>query len=200
MKPPYVAVVLAVSTGGPQTLATLFENFHCPIKTPIFLVQHAPGWALTSIASSLNRKFDFDCQVAEDGMLPKKNCVYIAPGDRHMVLSPRGHSIRIIDTPKENFVRPAADPLFKSVANAFGSHSIGVVLSGMGKDGKAGSEAIKSAGGVILAQDPKTAISPYMPRSVINADIKAQVVPLCSLGQTLTNKISALSVYLQKTA
>ncbi len=101
---------------------------------------------------------------------------YLAPGEFHMVVDPQTMTIKILDTPPENFVKPSADPLFRSVAKTFRNNSIGVILTGMGKDGTIGSGYIKAAGGKIIAENPDTAILFAMPKSVIDLNIAETIL------------------------
>ncbi|MFQ5443562.1 MAG: response regulator, partial [Nitrospinales bacterium] len=87
--PPYVAVMLAMSTGGPQTIQTIFDALRHPFHSVIFLVQHSPAWALKTLAEHLDKSYDFKVQLAADGIIPEVNQVYIAPGDKHLYINPK---------------------------------------------------------------------------------------------------------------
>jgi two-component system, chemotaxis family, protein-glutamate methylesterase/glutaminase len=102
-------------------------------------------------------------------------------------------SLSLNQDPPENFVRPAADPLFRSVAKAFGRDAVAVVLTGMGRDGTIGAGYVASAGGTVLAQDPATAILASMPQSVIDLRIATSVVPLDRMGAAISARIAALA-------
>lgn len=185
IQPPFVGVAIAVSTGGPQTLKILFENLKPPFNASLFLVQHGPGWVLDALAESLNNEYEFPIQLAADGMIPEVDQVYLAPGDRHLGINPETFCIELSSDPPEHFLRPAADSLFRSAARAFGKYCVGVVLSGLGKDGVLGAKEIYGAGGKILIQDPKTAVANTMPQGVIDSDVKLQVVPINQMAKTL---------------
>ena len=98
--------------------------------------------------------------LAVNGMKIEKGNVYISPGDKHLKVDPKSFKIILDDGPKENFVRPSADPLFRSVADAFGKYSLGVILTGLGRDGALGTAQIASVKGTVLVQDPDTAVAP----------------------------------------
>ncbi len=193
IQPPFVGVVVAVSTGGPQTLKILFENLKLPLHASIFIVQHGPDWVLEELASSLNKEYEFQVQLAIDGMEPKENQVYLAPGDRHLGIDPDTYRFKLSDAPPEHFLRPAADFLFRSAAKAFGKYCVGMVLSGLGKDGMLGVKQIFESGGKILVQDPKTAVADTMPKMAIDSGIPNQVVPLNRMAQTLLSKTLKMS-------
>ena len=95
-----------------------------------------------------------------------------------MIIDDEKVAIKLLDTEPENFVKPSADPLFKSIASIFGKKSIGLVFSGMGSDGSYGAGYISAAGGRVIVQDPQTAVLPNMPESVINLKLANQIIPL----------------------
>lgn len=186
VKPSFVGVVIAVSTGGPQTLKVLFDNLTRPFNSSIFLVQHGPGWVLEALVENLNIEYDFPVQLATDGMVPEVDHIYLAPGDRHLKINPETFCLELSNDPPEHFLRPAADPLFRSAARAFGKYCVGVILSGLGKDGVLGAQKICDFGGKILIQDPK-AVAVTMPKMAIQEVVKHQVVPLGRMAQMLIN-------------
>ncbi len=122
---------------------------------------------------------------AKDGMKIERGNVYIAAPDHHMIISD-GH-IRLGRGPRENMVRPAIDPLFRSAAMAYGPRVIAVVLSGFLSDGAAGLDAVKRCGGMALVQDPDDAISDEMPRRALEATIADLCVPGAKLGDVLSD-------------
>jgi len=185
IQPPFVGVVVAVSTGGPQTLKILLENLQLPLHASLFLVQHGPDWVLEELASSLNNEYELQVQLAVEGIEPKENQIYLAPGDKHLGIDPETFRLELSDAPPEHFLRPAADFLFRSAAKAFGKYCVGMVLSGLGKDGMLGAKSICESGGKILVQDPKTAVADTMPKMAIGSGIPHQVVPLDRMAQTL---------------
>jgi two-component system chemotaxis response regulator CheB len=119
--------------------------------------------------------------------------VYIAPGDKHLRIAPGSLNLILDDGPKENFVRPAADPLFRSAADAFGKYCIAVILTGLGRDGAQGAAQISALNGTILIQDPETCVAPSMPNTIIEVNIPHKVVPLSNLSRIITETILPLS-------
>jgi two-component system chemotaxis response regulator CheB len=188
-----IGIGIASSTGGPQTLLKLFPDIPRLTNAAIFLVQHGPAWMLRSFALRLKEVTPMGVFIGEEGMRYTPGNIYIAPGDIHMVVDPNGEVLRLVDDPPENYCKPAADPLFRSIGAAFGTKAVSVVLSGMGKDGTIGSGYIAASGGTVLAQDPATAILPSMPKSIVELRIATEVHPLEKLGKALTNVVTDLS-------
>lgn len=158
VRPPFVGVCIAASTGGPEALSSLVSNLPADLPAAIFLVQHSPDWVTQTLAAQLARHAAFPVRVAENGVRPEPGTLYLAPGGRHLEIKAQPLALELCDTPRENFVKPAADPLFKSVADVFGRFCVAVILTGMGSDGTAGAERISIEGGTVLVQDPATAV------------------------------------------
>ena len=111
--------------------------------------------------------------------------VYVAPGDFHMTIKGRGGPIELSQTAPENFCRPAVDPLFRSVAAAYGPSALAVVLTGMGADGREGARVIAAGSGTVLAQDEATSVVWGMPGAVAQAGLASAVLPLMAVGQEI---------------
>lgn len=161
------AVCFAASTGGPPALVQVFENLDVQTRTAFFIVQHGPAWMLEDFAKRLNQVTKMPAVLAEHDMPVQGGEIYIAPGKKHLVLDSNGAVLQLDDGPRVNFVKPSADVLFKSAAKAFGSDSLAVVMTGLGRDGTLGAAHIGSVGGDVLVQNPSTAVAPFMPQSVI---------------------------------
>lgn len=161
------AVVIASSTGGPQALANLFENFKSS-SCPILIVQHMPPVFTASLAERLERISGMRAREGVDNELIAPNTVYIAPGDYHMFVKdgPEGPCIGLDKGAQLHSVRPAADRLFESAAKYYGSKLLGLVLTGMGYDGLAGAKTIKERGGAILIQNRQSCTVFGMPGAV----------------------------------
>lgn len=164
--PDFVAVGIATSTGGPPTLVELITNFEENSDAAYFIVQHGPPWMIETFTNRLKNETKLKVNLAKSGIKIEKGNVYICPGDYHLIINPNLQLI-LDDGPKENFVRPSADPLFRSIAHTFNERSIAIVLTGLGRDGSSGASIIKKAGGKVIVQNPETAIAPSMPRAVI---------------------------------
>ena len=192
MLPPEVLVV-GSSTGGPQALTALFQDLAPSLNMPVFVAQHMPPAFTASLAKSITDKTGWPAAEGKDGEAVKKGRVYVAPGDRHMVLEKKDDEIliRINQDPPVNFCRPSADPLFRSAAEIYGAKTMAAVLTGMGSDGKGDAGAIAEAGGTIVAQDEKTSVVWGMPRAVALAGVCSAVLPLARIASYL-NKLAGI--------
>ncbi len=177
-------VVIAVSTGGPAALAEVLPAFVPQARVPILIVQHMPATFTGRLAERLSTSCGRSVREATDGLPVGQDSVFLAPGGRHMELAGRPASprIRLTDAPPENSCRPAADVLFRSAARIWGSGTLGVVLTGMGRDGLAGSRAVVEAGGRVVVQDEFTSVVWGMPGEVAKAGLADAVLPLGQIG------------------
>lgn len=173
---------IAASTGGPQTLTRFFSELGKVESSAFLIVQHGPAWMLESFVHSLQKVTPMPVLLGEDKLEVVPGVVYIAPGKRHMVIDEEKVSIKLLDTDPVNFVKPSADPLFKSIASIFGKKSLGLVFTGMGSDASYGAGYISAAGGRVIVQDPKTAVLSNMPESVINFQLAHKIFPLEDLA------------------
>ncbi len=191
--PPFPAVAVAASTGGPNVLLDLFRGLEASLPAAVFVVQHGPEWMMPVLAARLAKESGLRAEVAEGGRAAEAGAVFLAPGDRHLTVVPGTLALEVLDAPKENFVRPAADPLLRSVAAAFGRYGIAVVLTGMGRDGAEGSRAVADAGGLVLVQDPAPAVAPSMPRQAAEACPDARVVAVADLPSAIAAAVASLA-------
>ena len=181
--PPSV-LVIAASTGGPSALPVFLSGIARRIDAPILIVQHMPATFTPVFAEKLESVIGKRCREAVDGDVLAPGSVFLAPGDKHMRIArgPAGRIVRLDRGEPVNFCRPAADPLFESAAAAFGNRVLGVVLTGMGHDGRDGSGQVVKAGGRIIAQDESTSVVWGMPGAVATAGYAEAVKPLKDLG------------------
>ena len=189
---PFPVMVVASSTGGPDALRTFLPSIPASMGGAILVVQHAPAFIMDAMLHSMQRETDRTVHLGAKDMAIEEGHVYLAPGDHHMQVSANSRKLEINQGPPENYVRPAADPLFRSAARAFGSKVVAVVLTGPGRDGSHGCAEVRLAGGRILVQDPATAVAPPMPRSVIEAGLADEVVPLAEIGRAAALALSSL--------
>ena len=142
LAPRAAAIAIASSTGGPQALLSIFAALKGRVvKTPIFITQHMPPNFTTILAEHIGKTVGGDCHEGVDGEEVKPGSIYLAPGDYHMVAERQGTvtRIRLNKNAPENFCRPSADPMLRSLAAIYGNKLVTVVLTGMGGDGGPGS-------------------------------------------------------------
>jgi two-component system, chemotaxis family, protein-glutamate methylesterase/glutaminase len=195
--PPFVAVAIGTSTGGPPTLIEVFKKVDPKINAAFFLVQHGPSWMLETFSQRLAKETGMNVHLASNGIIPEISNIYVAPGDKHLVINKEDYTITLHDGPKENFVRPAVDPLFRSIAEAYGNYGIGVILTGLGRDGAQGAAQIASVKGTVLIQDPDTAIAPSMPMTAKQLGITSRIVPLSEMGKTINETVFPIAAGLK---
>ncbi|MDR5735959.1 chemotaxis protein CheB [Caballeronia sp. LZ025] len=180
-------VVIAASMGGLDVLRTIVSGLPADFPASIFVVMHIGAWPsrLPQILAADSR---LPVVHASDGEAIAVGTVYIAPPDRHMLLA--DERIVLSTAPKENFARPAADPLFRSAAVNFGDRAIGVVLTGKLDDGAAGLKAIHACGGYTIIQDPSTCVAPDMPQAALKAVPPDVVAPIEDIGPAIVKALT----------
>ncbi len=191
-KSPFVAVGIVASTGGPLTLEKIISDLEFTDKAVFLIVLHAPAWMLKQYTERINNLTGYNVVLAEHGMKISAGTIYFAPGNYHMKVTP-SQKIELNQDAPVNFVRPSADPLFKSIAEVFPNASIGVILTGMGHDGTAGAAYISKAGGRIIVQSPDTAVIHAMPLSTINSGLADKIVDVENLPEEIISE--ALKIY-----
>jgi len=185
-------VLIGVSTGGPGALAKLVPALPGDLGAPVFIVQHMPAMFTQPLAVSLDQKSALRVKEAQDGEAAQANYAYVAPGGKHMKLTPgpKGEIIvRIADDPPENGCRPAVDYLFRSAALHFPGRSVAAVLTGMGCDGTAGLRMLKRGGCFSIAQDEASCVVFGMPKEAIQAGMVDMVAPLDGIGAAIVRAV-----------
>jgi two-component system, chemotaxis family, protein-glutamate methylesterase/glutaminase len=186
-----VLVAIAASTGGPRALTELIPALPGDLDAAVVVVQHMPAGFTRGFANRLDGLSQLRVREAKDGEQLATGTVYVAPGGASIGLVARseGASLTVGDGPPVHGVRPAADPLFGSVSTLFGPRAVGVVMTGMGRDGAAGLQAIRRSGGLGLVQAPATAVVPGMPAAAIAQGGADRVVPLGDLAHAITDAV-----------
>jgi two-component system, chemotaxis family, protein-glutamate methylesterase/glutaminase len=182
--PPFLGVGITTNTGGPNALSKLFQEMPNTNQAVFLVLLQAPVWALEMFVMRLQKVTPLKVTFAEDGAVLNGGSIYVARKDRHLIVQPNG-KLQYLDTSEINHYRPSADILFKSMADVFGSRSIGVGLTGIGRDGLSGMAHIAAAGGRVVVQDPSTADSPYFPQAVLNLKINASIATLPNIAKGL---------------
>ena len=181
-KPDVIAI--ASSTGGPHALIGFFCGLPRDLNKPILVTQHMPKGFTAALAQTITRKSGWPCHEGVDGMEVLPGYIYLAKGGMHMTVeagtpNPR---IRDDDGPPENFCKPAADPMLRSVAQIYGARSLVLIFTGMGIDGCAGGRQIADIGGNVIVQDEETSVVWGMPGAAAKAGICAAVLPVDAMA------------------
>lgn len=186
------AVVLGISTGGPQALAQLIPALPGDLPVPMAVVLHMPPGYTALFAARLNEISRLEVLEAAEGDEMRPGRVLLAPAGQHLTLrrTPESRvvaalSLRPLDTPH----RPSVDVLFKSAAEVYGSRLLGIVMTGMGNDGTSGAAWIKSQGGTVIAEARESCVVYGMPRSVVEAGLADFSVPLQGMAEAILKMI-----------
>lgn len=174
------AVALTASTGGPRALSYVIGSLPADIGAAVLIVQHMPPGFTSTLAARLSGIASLPVAEASGGECVLPNRVWIAPGNFHMRVRRIDGEVKITLDQRESMwgTRPAADALFPSVAEAYGERSVGVVLTGMGRDGANGLAAIRAANGRTIAQDRASSVVYGMPGRAVEQGAAERVVPL----------------------
>ncbi|MDA8409449.1 MAG: chemotaxis response regulator protein-glutamate methylesterase [Treponema sp.] len=188
---PIDLIAIGISTGGPNALREVFAKIDPDITQPFLVVQHMPPGFTEEFAKSLDRICPLDVKEAADGDLVKSGRILIAPGDRHIEVEkkPLGAIIRLSEAPPMNGHRPSADVLFASVAKHYQNRALGVIMTGMGRDGARELGSIYREGGYTLGQDEASSVVYGMPKVAFELGHVQKQVALAEMAK----EISALA-------
>ncbi len=178
-------VAIAASTGGPRAIQNVLGNVKTTSIAPIVVVQHMPVGFTKSFAERLNEISILEVLEGYDNLLLKPGMVVIAPGGSHLIVEynkAKQLICRLSDMPPLHSVKPAADLLFLSIADVIGYASLGVVLTGMGRDGAVGAKAIKQGGGYVIAESSDTCVIYGMPKAAVEQGAVDEVLPLHAIS------------------
>jgi two-component system chemotaxis response regulator CheB len=170
-------VAVAASTGGPRALELLLTTLPGDLAAAVLVTQHMPPVFTRALAERLDKHSALEIKEAENGEPLLAGRVYVAPGNFHLEVD-SSRCVRLTQTAPVEYVRPSATVMMRTVAEVYRNNVLGVILTGMGKDGMEGMTAIKQQGGVTLAQDEATSVIFSMPRAAIQAGVVDRVLPL----------------------
>ena len=185
-------VVLGISTGGPQALRTLIPRLPAALPVPLAIVLHMPIGYTELYARKLDELSALNVVEAEDGVELRSGSVFLAPAGRHLTLRRNANGtvvthldVRPLDMPH----RPSVDVLFQSAADIYSGRVLGVVMTGMGSDGREGAAWIKAKGGTILTEAEETCVVYGMPRSVVEAGLSDRSVELGGMADAILERV-----------
>ncbi|MDP9430935.1 MAG: chemotaxis response regulator protein-glutamate methylesterase [Actinomycetota bacterium] len=186
-------LVIGSSTGGPEALAKVLPALPASLPVPVLLVQHMPPVFTRQFAQRLDPLCALRVAEAVDGTPLAAGTVHLAPGDHHLTIrkTSRGLVTALDQEPPENFCRPAVDPLFRSAVEVFDGAVLGVVLTGMGSDGRIGAGRIRETGGAVVVQDQGTSVVWGMPGAVATAGFADEVLPLDRVAEAINRRVAA---------
>ena len=190
-------VAIGTSTGGPNALTALIPQLPADFPVPILIVQHMPPLFTRLLANRLNTLARLEVQEGRAGQKLRRGQVWIAPGDHHMTVARKGNEflLGLNRDPQENSCRPAADVLFRSVAQTYGANVLAVVLTGMGTDGTRGAAVIREAGGEVFVQDEASSVVWGMPGNVVAARLADRIYPLGGIAPEVVRRVSMLRAF-----
>jgi two-component system, chemotaxis family, protein-glutamate methylesterase/glutaminase len=185
------AVALGISTGGPNALRHVFSEIDPDLPVPVLVVQHMPAGFTLEFAASLDRLSPLSVKEAEEGDVLKPGRIFIAPGGHHMAVTKRrlANTIRLSEDDPVNGHRPSADVLFSSMCAAYNNRVLGIIMTGMGRDGAKGLGEIYRAGGTTVAQDSESSVVYGMPRVAFENGVVDSVVSLDNMAETINRLV-----------
>ena len=187
----YGIVAIGASTGGPGAVELIINNLPSNLAVPVVIAQHMPARFIESFATRLKDTTDLHIRVPVDRERLQSHCIYLAPGVANMriVQTDGVLSVKLVNDQYPEFNHPSIDCLFDSVAEVFGQRAIGVVLTGMGKDGAKGLSKIKEAGGLTIAQDSGSSVVYGMPRVAYETGAAVYQLPLFEIPNFIVSAL-----------
>jgi len=186
-------VAIGPSTGGPNVLQTVIGSLPADLAASVVIVQHMPSGFTRTLAAQLDAASPLRVREASGRDELAVGSVWVAPGDAHVVVEVRDDVPALLtsDAPPENSCRPSVDVLFRSVARSFGPRAMGVLLTGTGSDGCAGSRQIREAGGSVIVQDEASSVVWDMPGCVAQEDLAHSVLPIERISSEITRFVQS---------
>ncbi len=187
----FKAVTLGISTGGPFSLQRILPQFSKAINCPVFIVQHMPPKFTKSLAERLDSICQLEVKEAENDEIVRSGVIYIAPGGFHMKLRKNLNNdilIHISEEPSSTLHRPSVDVMMNSVNAMYGKNILGIIMTGMGKDGFEGISELKKLGGYCIAQDEESCVVYGMPKAINDGGLSDMILPLEQISEQV-NKV-----------
>lgn len=180
-------VAIGISTGGPNALREVLPNINPNLRQPILIVQHMPVGFTAEFATSLNNVCPLEVKEAQDGDILKPGRVFIAPGDKHIIVEkkPLATIIRLSDEPERNGHKPSADVLFESIANVYTNKALGVIMTGMGRDGAVELAEMRRQGSATIGQNEDSCVVYGMPRVAHEMGAVQEQLPLKDIANAI---------------
>jgi two-component system chemotaxis response regulator CheB len=181
-------IAIGASTGGPAAVQEIIGRLPKAFPVPVLIIQHMPAAFTRPFAKRLDDLSRIAVKEAEDGDPLRAGQVYVAPGGRQMLVAEHGGRkvLRIQDGTPDQSYKPSVDLCFRSVAETFGRHSLAIVLTGMGADGRDGAAQLKRCGATVWAQDETSCVVYGMPQAVVEAGLADRILPIGGLARLLT--------------
>jgi two-component system chemotaxis response regulator CheB len=190
----FKVAVLGVSTGGPLALQQVIPRLPAGLPVCLLIVQHMPAHFTKSLADRLNNLSHIAVAEAHDRDVLAPGTVLIAPGGHHMVLTRDKKTIRIVDEPSSTLHKPSVDVTVASIVEQFGGHALGIIMTGMGRDGATALKTLHDNGGYVIAQNEETSIVYGMPKAVVDEGTADEIVALEELAASIASCLGTQAV------
>ena len=185
-------VAVAASSGGPEALSILLSGLPAKFPCPVVIAQHMSDGFITGMVEWLRKTTLLNVLVGADGDVLEAGTVYVSPSEKHMQIK-EGGRISLVARRSADIYRPSCDKLLTSAAAVYGPKGIGIILTGMGRDGVLGIKSIKEAGGTTIAQDEKTSAVFGMPRAAIEGGYVDSVLPIEDISSGIAGLLGGYS-------
>lgn len=185
----YDLVAIGTSTGGPMALQSVLTQLPDNFPAPLLLVQHMPAAFTGAFAERLNGLCRINVREAQDGDLLKPGVALLAPGGKQMIVDKRGNCVRILPGDERLNYKPCVDVTFGSAAKSLSGNILGIIMTGMGADGREGCRMLREKGATIWAQDEDSSVIYGMPMAVAKAGLTHEILSLKDLGQRLASDV-----------
>ncbi len=183
---PVTMIAIGASAGGPEALVELFRRMDGRLPVPVLLVQHIDAGFASGFAEWLTSRTGIPVSISNNGDTPVAGRIHMAPGNHHLSVG-RDKRIRVTQEPPEGGLRPSVSFLFRSVRQVYGRNALGILLSGMGRDGAVELKSMKDAGSITIAQDEKSSLVFGMPGEACRIGAVCHLLPSGKIAETLLN-------------